>query len=197
MEQTIQIDFYDDKITVLVENGEPFIAIRPVAESFGLVWAGQLRAIKKDEVLSSTVYRKYTVDSADGRRRKMIFLPLEFFHGWLFKINPAKCRSDRREKIIEYQRECYRVLNEYFSRGGAVNPEASESQLLGLQGRIDYYLQFTPKEARGTSSAVSGRERVLLVRSYFRAHPRQGAEMHPDLFEFFRQDENKTESVEK
>ena len=52
MEHAIQIDFHDDKITVLVENGEPFIAIRPVAESFGLVWSGQLRAIKKDEVLS-------------------------------------------------------------------------------------------------------------------------------------------------
>lgn len=183
MEHAIQIDFHDDKITVLVENGEPFIAIRPVAESFGLVWSGQLRAIKKDEVLSSTVYQKYTVDGADGKCRKMVFLPLEFFHGWLFKINPAKCRADRREKIIAYQRECYQVLNDYFQHGGAINPEASESQLIGLQGRIEYYQQYMPRDEQGTESRISGRDRTLLVRSYFRAHPRKSVELHPDLFE--------------
>ncbi|MGE4301961.1 MAG: phage antirepressor N-terminal domain-containing protein [Victivallaceae bacterium] len=184
MEQTIQIDFHDDKITVLVENGTPFIAIRPIAEAFGLVWSSQLRAIKNDEVLGTCVSHKNT--QVGSQKRRMVFLPLNLFHGWLFTINPAKCRADRREKIIAYKRECYDVLNDYFQHGGAINPEASESQLIGLQSRIEYYQQFMPEAGQGTESRVSGRDRVLLVRSYFRAHPRKPSELggarQPDLW---------------
>lgn len=182
MEHTINIQFEGDSLTVLIEDGQPFVAIRPICESLGLDWSTQLRVIKSDEVLSSTVVTKPTVDAADGKRRKMVFLPLNFLQGWLFKISPSKCRADRREKIVAYQRECFRVLHEYFWHGGAINPEADGLQLQVLKGRIEYQETFMPKDPKGESSLVSGRSRVLTVRSYFRAHPRKSADLHPNLF---------------
>ena len=181
---TITIQFQGDSLTILIENGQLFVAIRPIADALGIDWSNQLRAIKSNKVLSSTVVLKTTVDAADNKRRKMIFLPLEYLQGWLFKISPSKCRADRRAKIIEYQRECFHVLHDYFWNGGAVNPEATPVQLQVLQGRIEYYQQFTPTDEKGTRSKLTGNPRDLLVRSYYRAHPRKNAaDLHPDLLE--------------
>lgn len=183
-QHTVTIKFQGDTLTILIENGQPFVAIRPICETLGLVWMGQYKVIKKDEVLSSTVTLKYTVDGGDGKRRKMVFLPLFYLQGWLFKISPSKCRADRRAKIIEYQRECFHVLHDYFWNGGAINPEATPVQLQVLQGRIEYYQQFTPTDEKGSRSKLTGNPRDLLVRSYYRAHPRKNAaDLHPDLLE--------------
>lgn len=183
-QHTITIKFQGDSLTILIENGQLFVAIRPIADSLMPGWSRQLQVIKSDAVLSSTVSLKYTVDGKDGKRRKMVFLPLEYLQGWLFKINPSKCRADRRAKIIEYQRECFHVLHDYFWNGGAINPEAASVQLQVLQGRIEYYQQFTPADEKGTRSKLTGNPRNLLVRSYYRAHPRRNAvNLHPDLLE--------------
>ncbi|MEA4863353.1 MAG: phage antirepressor N-terminal domain-containing protein [Victivallaceae bacterium] len=114
MEHTIQIDFHGEKIIVVVKNGLPYIALKPISDSLGLAWPRQFTSLKKDivlstcitvwvtqvgaqkrndevlgtcvshkntqvgaqkrsnEVLSSTVDLKATVDSGDGKRRKMV-----------------------------------------------------------------------------------------------------------------------------
>ena len=181
MEHTIQIDFHDDKIMVWVENDKPYVALKPIAESLGLSWARQFRTLKSDIVLSTCIATRAT--QVSGQKRKMVFLPLQFLNGWLFKINARNYQGERQERLVAYQRECYQVLNDYFMHGGAINPEASASQLIGLQGRIDYYQQFMPQREQGTESMVSGRDRTLLVRSYYRAHPRKSCELHPDLLD--------------
>ena len=52
------------------------------------------------------------IDSQSRRPRTstMTCLPLEYLNGWLFGINPDRVRADIRDKVIRYQKECYKAL---------------------------------------------------------------------------------------
>jgi hypothetical protein len=59
--------------------------------------------------------REIRTTGADGKQYEMVCLPLDYLNGWLFKINANRYKGDdRREVIIRYQRECYRVLADHF-----------------------------------------------------------------------------------
>lgn len=47
----------------------------------------------------------------------MLCLPLDFLSGFLFGINANRVREEFRERVIRYQRECYKVLAEAFKEG--------------------------------------------------------------------------------
>lgn len=44
----------------------------------------------------------------------MICLPLEFLNGFLFGISATRVKEEIRDKLIQYQRECYLVLADTF-----------------------------------------------------------------------------------
>lgn len=60
-----------------------------------------------------------------GGNPEIICLPVEFLNGWLFGINASRVKSELKDKVIRYQRECYRVLWEAF------NPQALTSTSVG------------------------------------------------------------------
>tara|TARA_R110002020_G_scaffold95937_10_gene230133 strand:+ start:10106 stop:10516 length:411 start_codon:yes stop_codon:yes gene_type:complete len=50
-----------------------------------------------------------------GGAQETLCLPLDLVNGWLFTIQSERIKDEAvREKVITYQRECYRVLNEHF-----------------------------------------------------------------------------------
>ena len=44
----------------------------------------------------------------------MLCLPLEYLNGFLFGINADRVKSELKEQVIRYQRECYKVLADAF-----------------------------------------------------------------------------------
>jgi hypothetical protein len=44
----------------------------------------------------------------------VLCLPLDFLNGWLFGVNANRVKPVLRDKIIQYQRDCYRVLAQAF-----------------------------------------------------------------------------------
>ena len=52
-----------------------------------------------------------------GGRQEMICLPLDYISGFLFGINATRVKEEVRDRLIRYQRECYRVLAEAFQEG--------------------------------------------------------------------------------
>ncbi|MEA4863354.1 MAG: phage antirepressor N-terminal domain-containing protein [Victivallaceae bacterium] len=182
MEQTIQIDFQGDKILVVVKNGTPYVALKPISDALGLAWPRQFTSLKKNKILMEGI-TNLVIPSAGGVQ-EMVCLPLKFLNGWLFRIDINRYSGERLQKLEEYQRECYDVLNDYFMHGGAINPEATPLELKVLQARLeDYRKRFLPKTEEGTISDVSGWPRIMPVHAYFRAHPRKSADCTPDLFE--------------
>lgn len=58
----------------------------------------------------------------------MLCIPLRKLNGWLFSINPEKVRADIRDKLIQYQEECFTALHDYWNKGVAVNPRKSTTE---------------------------------------------------------------------
>jgi ferritin-like metal-binding protein YciE len=116
-----EVLFYDDTIlAVRLADEGVFVPLRPVIEGLGLDWASQTRRINRDPILSDE-QKRVVVTTTDSRHetmpREMLCLHLDFLSGFLFGINANRVKSDLRERLIRYQRECYKVLTEAFQEG--------------------------------------------------------------------------------
>lgn len=109
--------FYDDEITaVRLEDGRVFIPVRPVCDRLGVDWSAQRKRINRDAVLSEES-QGVAVTATPGGQQEMLCLPLDYISGWLFGINADRVNPEVRERLIRYQRECYKVLAEAFQDG--------------------------------------------------------------------------------
>lgn len=103
----------NQKIQVLVENGNEFVPIRPICDALGIDAKSQRDRIKRDQILSSTEVTMTSV-GADGKNREMTVLPLRFIFGWLFTIDSNLVKEESREAVVRYQLECYNALYNHF-----------------------------------------------------------------------------------
>jgi len=115
---TQEVDFYGDLLTVALANETPYIAIKPITDFLGLDWASQRQRVQRDEVMKEES-RLITTVGADGRQREMFCLPLEYLPGYLFGINASRVKPELKEKVIRYQRECFRILWQAFQSRAA------------------------------------------------------------------------------
>ncbi len=72
-------------------------------------------AVLSQEIKGVRVTR--TPDSNEvrpGGSQIMLCLPLDFLNGWLFGVNANRVKPELRERVIQYQRECYRILAQAF-----------------------------------------------------------------------------------
>lgn len=49
-------------------------------------------------------------------------------NGWLFGIDASRVKPESRDRLIQYQAECFDVLANYFLQGEAINPRMQYSQ---------------------------------------------------------------------
>ena len=110
---THETSFEGNTITTVVNNGSYLVALKPIFEGMGLDWKNQYQKLKDDVVISSTMVMS-TMVAQDQKQREMVCIPLDYLNGVLFKINPARCPVQTREKVILYQKECYRTLYDHF-----------------------------------------------------------------------------------
>jgi hypothetical protein len=129
------VEFYDDTILAALARvaGKTtiIVPVRPVCEVLGVAWSPQRLRILRDDVLSSTVIEMITV-ARDGKQRKMLALPLEYLHGWLFGISASQVDEKHRERITLYRRECFQVLSAAFSSDLLLSDRDSEQAEEGM-----------------------------------------------------------------
>ena len=110
------IAFHDDSIITLDVDNKHYTALKPIISALGLDLNRQYQKIKD--------YGRYGHMSipcqTPGGVQEMLCLPLRKLNGWLFSINPNKVRPDLKEKVIQYQEECFEVLHDYW-QGKAVS----------------------------------------------------------------------------
>lgn len=111
-----QIIFYDDALTaVIVEDEERgrvvYVPIRPICDYLGISFGSQRNRINRDAVLADEVRIVFiTNTNSQGGNPNTLCLPLDYLNGWLFGISPTRVKESLREKVIAYQRECYKTL---------------------------------------------------------------------------------------
>ncbi|NHZ72415.1 MAG: hypothetical protein GWP17_04965 [Aquificales bacterium] len=130
------IIFYDDEITAVIigdyQDREIYVPLRPLCNYLGLDWSAQSRRINRDPILTEVVM-SVAVTATDidpGSRRPrvsdMLAIPLDYLNGWLFGVNANRVKVEVRDKVLQYQRECYRVLAREFVQT-AVSPSPSST----------------------------------------------------------------------
>lgn len=112
-QQFAVVPFHEHSLLTISEGGTAYVAMRSVCEQMGLDWKAQYNRIQRDEVLSSTVVMT-TMVAADGKPREVVTLPLDMLNGWLFGIDASRVKPELKEMVLRYQRECYRVLADYW-----------------------------------------------------------------------------------
>ncbi|HAK8205299.1 TPA: hypothetical protein H2W01_004990 [Salmonella enterica] len=116
---TMTVPFYGNSLYVVNHNGEPYTPMKPIVKGMGMDWMGQLTKLKQR--FSSTI-EEISIVAEDGKKRRMVCLPLRKLAGWLQTISPNKVKPEIRDRVIRYQEECDDVLYDYWTKGVAVNP---------------------------------------------------------------------------
>lgn len=94
------------------DNGDVFVAIKPICEAIGLKFQNAIDLIKSDEILSK-VYLLRGMPTPGGEQQ-MSCLPLDYISGWLFSINANRVKPETKELLLAYKRECHKVLHAHF-----------------------------------------------------------------------------------
>src|SRR5579859_175940 len=115
---THEIDFYGDLLVIALIEDTAYVALKPITDFLGLDWASQRQRVQRDEVMKEESKLVVTT-GADQRQREMFSLPLEYLPGWLFGINASRVKPELKEKVIRYQRECFRILWQAFQSRAA------------------------------------------------------------------------------
>ena len=102
-------------ISLQVVSGEreQLVAVKPVCEILGVAYPPQFTKLKEHPIFGSTITQSVTV-GADGKEREMVCIPMRFFPGWLFSINPDNVKEEIRDNLIKYQVKCNDILYNYF-----------------------------------------------------------------------------------
>lgn len=122
---TSYVPFNGQQILTAVAAGVTYVAMRQIVENIGIDWTGQ--SVKLRKMKDKFNCRDISMVAADGKLRKLLCIPLKKLNGWLFSINPEKVRADIRDKLIQYQEECFTVLYDYWTKGKAENPRKKTS----------------------------------------------------------------------
>lgn len=118
-----EIEFHGREITaILVEDEDGreniYVPLRPLVEGMGLDWSGQFRRVKENQVLNEVCISVGVTPTEIGRgkgMREMLSIPISHLNGFLFNINAKRVKDEIRPLLLDYQRECYRVLFEAFN----------------------------------------------------------------------------------
>ena len=100
-------------LQVVQNEREQLVAVKPVCEILGVNYTTQVEKLKAHPIFGSVIPLRGTT-GADGKLYQMLCIPLQFFPGWLFSINPENVKEEARENLIKYQLECNKVLFDYF-----------------------------------------------------------------------------------
>lgn len=135
------VSFYEDSvIAIRASDGGVYVPIRPICDLIGIAFNAQGERISRDPILSQEAqYVRVTRMNSQRGNPNMLALPLDVLNGWLFGISANRIKKpDVRERVLQYQRECYRVLHNAFNGGlqpidsvidevAHIDPEAAEA----------------------------------------------------------------------
>ncbi|MCP4428021.1 MAG: hypothetical protein GY803_26345 [Chloroflexi bacterium] len=132
----VSIPFYEDNLIVqLGEDGEIYVALRPIVKALGLNWSGQLQRIKRDAVLSKHLQTLSVVvthtEGRDAQHGQVACLPKQYLSGFLFGINANRIKNNTiQAKVIQFQEEAHLFLDSAFTGDAESALEAMRQKYL-------------------------------------------------------------------
>ncbi len=113
---TQTISFYGSELITLKVEDVIYTAVRPIVEALGLAWGTQQQKLSRSKDKFGCIHMN---TPTNGGMQSMLCMPLKKLNGWLFSINPEKVRPDLKDRVIQYQEECFEALYNYWHFGKA------------------------------------------------------------------------------
>ncbi len=107
------VKFNNQQLPIYFQDGQPYVAMKPICENIGLDWEAQRQRIKRNHVLNLTACMIKAV-TQDGKAREVLALPIGCLNGWLLGVDANKVKPEIKDTLIKYQLECYDVLYKHF-----------------------------------------------------------------------------------
>ncbi|PZP12124.1 MAG: hypothetical protein DI602_10150 [Aliarcobacter butzleri] len=127
----VAVEFNNHQIEVIEDTQS--IVIKDICEAIGLKFITQYEKLRADESYESKLIKVQT----RGGLQEVFTIPLSKLNGWLFSINPNKVKPQVKQKLIEYKKECFNVLNNYFNNGIAINHRASQTDIQKILSELE------------------------------------------------------------
>lgn len=116
------VDFYGDTLEAMQDDKDViWISIRRLCENLGLDRATQVRKLNRK---AWAVRGQKPLTGPDGKTYEVDVIDLTTLPGWLFTIDARRVKAEVKDKLIRYQRECAKVLADYFLRQSEPPPPA-------------------------------------------------------------------------
>lgn len=123
--EALTAEFLGKEVTLVDNNGVAYVAMREIVEGIGLNWASQSVKLNQNS-------RKFgccdIATPTNGGIQSMLCMPIKKLNGWLFSINPNKVRADLKERLENYQEECFLALWDYWTEGIARRDEVKHKK---------------------------------------------------------------------
>jgi hypothetical protein len=127
MLQVQEVPFHEQAVLMGQEkDGEVLVPIKRLCENLGIDYANQFVKVSGDARFNCC---DITIVAPDGKKRRMVCLPVNQLSGWLFSISAKKVSPAVRDKLVLYQRECVRVLDSYWRKGAEARIQKLEEKL--------------------------------------------------------------------
>lgn len=134
--QALKTEFLGQEVTLIDNNGVAYVAMREIVLGIGLDWKVQHRKLIAQTQKFSCGHM--TTTGKDGKKYEMLCMPIKKLNGWLFSINPNKVRADLKERLENYQEECFLALWDYWTTGIARRDEVKHKTEQWLLKKKEY-----------------------------------------------------------
>ena len=174
--QTALVAFHGHEILTINDGDTIRVAMKPICESIGIDWEAQRKRIQRHPVMSQGA--SIMEVPSEGGIQQTWTLPLDMLNGWLFGVEASRVKPEIRERLVEYQRECFKVLHDYWTKGQATNPrpystnpgdKLTKEQADALRDILTEAAQAMPKDLQG----LVMREGWSKLKAHFKCSYRQ------------------------
>lgn len=142
-------------ITAKADNGEIYVAVKPMVEEMNLAWNPQHRKISHDERFNHMVI---PLNLAEGGLQEMICIPHKKVLTWLYSINANKVKPEHKAKLIAFQEETEWAIYEYWTKG-----EAKRADFVGSEAykELQAYLLQLELDKRDLNAQITQNLKVI------------------------------------
>ena len=145
--QIVSVPFRNETVLAVVADGKFYVPMKPICQNLGLQWEAQHKRIKRHVVMNEGVC-DVQIPSAGGEQ-EMTCLPLSMLNGWLFGVDVNRVKPALRDKLMDYQRECFDVLFQHFM------PRIEAA----MQASANDYTRISPAQAQALKELVNAEVR--------------------------------------
>ena len=110
--ELVQVEFHGQAIEAIERDGQVWLALNSICDNLGINARSQRKKIKENPSFAQG-WGDITLPSRGGTQEAFC-ISLDILTLWLGSISAARVKSEIKDTLIKYQRECMSVLSAHF-----------------------------------------------------------------------------------